>query len=129
MPSLCLDYFHFELFACELSFGIFGLGSLAWDPWLWSFGLNPWLGILGWGSLAEDLAWDLWLGFFGFRSLGWDLCLWDPWLWICGFGSLAALDLRLGILGEWDPEAEGSAGQELGGPGWQPLVKPLREVG
>ena len=59
----------------ELPFGIFGLGSLAWDPWLQIFGMGSGLGFL-------VVALRLWI--FGLGYLAWHL-----WLWVVGLRSWA----------------------------------------
>ena len=58
------------------------------------------LGMFSFGSLASAFGFlDLWLGIFGLGPLAWDL--------------------RVEILGlrNWNPEAGGTAGPELGGHG------------
>ena len=76
-------------FAWVLWLCIFGLGSLVWGLWLGILGWDLWLEIIG----LESLAGDLWCGIFGSES--WDIVRWD---------------VDLGMLGNWAPEAKGTAG-------------------
>ena len=86
--------------AWELAFGNFRLGAFAWELSLGNFAYTFSLGNFSLGTFA----WEISLRNFRLGTLAWRLSLGD-------FGS------RISGLGNWAPEAGGTAGRNWGNPG------------